>query len=144
MARPRDHEIDGGLRALAPALDALRAPEPPVALVERALLAARAELLRAPVRAPRPALPAVPPGFGRELARLLAGTAPALALVVLWNALVLRLAAPLLSAWLPEGLAVAALAAYALAALGGLGLVYGSLPFAAHRRALARRREVVA
>jgi hypothetical protein len=144
MASSRHDDVAAGLRELAPALDALLAPQPPAALVERVLLAARAELLRAPVPAPRPALPAVPPGFGRELARLLVGTAPALALVLLWNALVLRVAAPLLVAWLPEGVAFAALTAYALAALGGLGLVYGSLPFAAHRRALARRREVVA
>jgi hypothetical protein len=60
---------------------------------------------------------------------------------VLWNALVILMAPALLSQWLPSGVASGLVAVYAFAALGWLALVYGSLPFVAHRRALARQQE---
>lgn len=137
--RPEDAAVEEALRHLGPALDAVRVPPPPEALVERTLLAARAELARLPETRAIPA--AVAPGFGWELARLVAVAALPLLVVVAWNVLLVRMGGPLLEAWLPEGFVTALLGAYALGVLGWTALVFGTLPFAAHRRAWRRRQE---
>ena len=134
----RDEEIRAGLRRLAQALDAVEAPRPPAELVDRTLRAARVELARA---LPEPARAAMPVGFKRELARLLGLSAAPGALALLWNALVVVLAPSILTSWLPAPVASALVGLYAFAALGWLALVYGSLPFVAHRRALMRHQE---
>ena len=137
--RRRDEETRAGLRHLAPALDALPARHPSTELVDRTLRAARAELAQ-PVSEPvRATLPA---GFGREFARLLGLSAAPGALALAWNALVLVLAPPILAQWVPAPIASAFVGLYVFAALGWFALVYGSLPFVAHRRALKRHREV--
>ncbi len=106
-------------------------PEPPRALVERTLRAARAELRAG--YAPR---------FRRELLRLAAPAAAGLPLVVAWNLGVAWSASLLLSAWLPawapRELAVALPGFYLFGALGWLALFWGALPALAHHR-LARR-----
>jgi hypothetical protein len=136
--RRRDAELEAALRQLGPALDRVEVPPPPPALVDRALLAARAELARPPMAPVRPGLA---PGFGRELARLLALTAAPLALLVLVNAAIVWNAPGWLADWLPAPLLALGAAAWAFGALGWLALVWGSLPFVAHRRALTRLRE---
>lgn len=137
--RRRDAQLEEALRQLGPALDGVEVPPPPSELVDRALLAARAELARPVAVAARPALPA---GFGRELARLLALTAAPLALVLALNAAILLTAPEWLSGWLPAPLVSFGVAAWAFGALGWLALVWGSLPFVAHRRALTRLQEI--
>ena len=129
------------LAVLAPLLDA-PAPAPPAALVERTLRLALAELARPP--ALLPGVPVVraqlPVGFRRELARLLAVALPVLALGLAWAALVFRLGASWLEAWLPAELAVVLVGAQLLAGLSALGLTTASLPLLAHHRALLRMR----
>jgi hypothetical protein len=145
--RPRDADLARELARLARELDAVPALNPPEALVARTLALARAELAR--TRAPAAPLPpgaraALPAGFARELLRLLGLAAAPLTLALAWNAAVLALAWPLLSAALPEPLAVGLVVAYGFGALGWLALATASLPFAAHRKALARHPEVAA
>lgn len=145
---PRDREALR--RALGPAagpLDAGRTPAPPPELVEAArrravaLLRAETNLARAEAGAGAPAR-RWPAGFRRELLRLLgAALVPGSVVLALNLALLLR-APTLLERWLPEPLATALPAAWALGALGWLSLVVASLPFLAHRRATARPREV--
>jgi hypothetical protein len=134
--RSTEH-LETELARLAPRLDELQVGEPPTALVERTLRAARLELARTPAA---PVSQPLPAGFKRELVRVLSLTAAPGALAIVWNALVILVAPALLSQWLPEGIAGALVAAYAFAALGWLALVYGSLPFVAHRRALMRHQ----
>ena len=113
------------------ALVAEPGPEPPPALVERTLRAARAELRAG--QGPR---------FWRELLRLAAPAAAGLPLVVAWNLAVAWGAWLALSAWLPawvpRELATALPAFYLFGAIGWLALFWGALPALAHHR-LARR-----
>ncbi len=146
MARHRPLDpAERALQRLAPRLDALTAPEPPAALVERTLARARAELAAAAPAVQIRRVPAtgLPAGFVPELLRLLGATAAPLALVVAWNTLVVVLGPRLLAGWLPAPLALAVVVAYGLGALGWLALVYGSLPLVAHHRALARQGEAL-
>ena len=117
------------LRSLAAALDSLPAPEP------------RPELLAATRARARAAL-APPAGFGTELLRVFAGAAAVLPFVVLWNWAVLAVGEELLAPFLPAPLLAALAAGWVLAASGWLALLYGSIPFLAHRRALRRLNEV--
>jgi hypothetical protein len=137
-----EDRLEAELRALAPLLDRLAAPPAPPALVERTLRLASAELRRPPAIAPgvASAREQLPVGFRRELARLVAVTLPALALVLAWDAFLLQQGPAWLSAWLPAKLAFALVAAHVLAALGWIGLTYASLPLVAYRRALLRLR----
>ncbi len=117
------------LRSLAAALDALPAPEPPPELLATTLSRARTAL-------------APPAGFGRELLRVFAGAAAVFPLVVLWNWAVLSAGEELLAPFLPAPLLTALAAGWVLAASGWLALLYGSIPFLAHRRVLRRLNEV--
>ncbi len=144
--RRRQDELMRELAQLVPALDRVRAPEPSDALVQRTLTLARAELARTAASAspaPRRVRATLPAGFAGELLRLLGLAAAPLVLALAWNVTVIALAWPLLSAALPEALAVGLVAAYGFGALGWLALATASLPFAAHRKALARRPEVM-
>jgi hypothetical protein len=141
--RDRDDAISRELEALRPRLDEFRVEEPPLALVERTLRRAGAELAR------RPALAAgvdgsasLPAGFYRELARLVAASLPPLALVLATTVFVVGAGASWLASWLPAPLVAALTAAYALGTLGWLAVVYGALPLAAHHRARLQLREV--
>ena len=138
----RDDRLEAELGALAPLLDRLEPPAPPPALVERTLRLASAELRRAPAIAPGVAASRkdLPVGFRRELVRLVAATLPALALVLAWDAFLLREGSAWLSAWLPARLAFALVAAHVVGGLGWIGLTYASLPLVAHRRTLLRPR----
>src|SRR5215468_2116421 len=144
MSEPRhdDAALATELAALAPLLGRTAAPLPPAALVERTVHLATAELARAPALVPGvgPVRERLPVGFRRELARLLVPALPALALGLLWTALVFRLGASWLAAWLPAGVALVLVAAQLLAGLSALGLITASLPLLAHRRALLRTR----
>lgn len=140
----RPPDLDEELRALAPALDAWNVDDPPDALIERTMNQAR-QLLHAPTAVP--SHEAIPKGFKRELAKLLATIVPPLALVLAWNAFVLfrgpELLGEWLPAWLPSSLAWALPMAYVLGAAGWLALVVGSLPLFAHRRAWNRTQEAL-
>jgi hypothetical protein len=81
---------------------------------------------------------ALPPGFGRELARLLGFAALPLPLLAIGYIGLARAGGAVLSDLLPGFLAPAAGLAIAVTAASWLGLVYGALPFVAHRRALRR------
>ncbi len=144
-ANGEDAALAAELAALAPLLDHARAPAPPAALVERTLQLATAELARAPALLPGVAASdaALPAGFRRELALLLAAALPVLLLGLGWAAVVLRLGPAWLGAWLPADLALALIVAQGIAALSALGLVTASLPLVAHRRALLRLRGAV-
>jgi len=143
--RRRDAELQRWLQELAPRLDALRElPPPPPELLRGTLQAARQELARGRERSPRSPDNRLAEGFPRELARLAAAATPPLLLALAFNAWVVLRGSQLLGALLPEPAAHALPLAYAVGALGWLALVVGSLPLAAHRRALsmlARRRE---
>lgn len=129
------------LAALAAALSDVAELAP-----ERAA-AVRLGVARELVEAARPAPAArreheLPVGFGHELARLVAWSLVPLPLALFGFALLLRLGGALLAEVLP-GVAVSALETIAVFATASwLAVVYGSLPFFAHRRALTRRREV--
>jgi hypothetical protein len=145
--RRREDELSHELAGVAPLLDAVPAPEPSAELVARTLALARAELAAAAAPVPEASWrvrPSLPVGFAGELMRLLGLAAAPLALAIAWNVAVIALAWPLLQALLPEALAVGVVVSYAFGALGWLALATASLPFAAHRLALARRPEVVA
>jgi hypothetical protein len=140
-----DTTLSADLALLAPLLDRVSARAPAKALVEQTLRLAAAELARAPSLLPGVAAvrAQLPPGFGPELARLLATALPALALGVGWAALVLRVGPGWLGVWLPADLALALVIAQGVAALSALGLVTASLPLVAHRRALLRTRGAI-
>jgi hypothetical protein len=131
------------LRVLAPLLGDAAPPGPPAALVDRTLRAARTELAQTAAAAPARVrvLPALPHGYARELALVLAVAAVPALLVAFFNVQVVRIAPELLGRVLPEALALALAAAYAIGSFGWLALSLGSLPFAAHRRARMRGRE---
>lgn len=116
-----------------------------------ALDAARAALGETPSAESVGSMAGMPPGFGRELARLLVFAALPLPLLGLWYAWLARFGSALLADWLPAFVAPAVGLVFAAAAASWLGLVYGALPFVAHRRALRhaprhapRRQEVTA
>jgi hypothetical protein len=132
--RPND-ELERELSALARELDGFRVGAPPRALLEQTLARAKREL-RARVAERR-----LPAGFRRELARVAALAAPALALVVAWNVYALPRLPGLLDHWLPTPLANGLALGYAGAALVCLALAAGFLPIAAHQRARWRARE---
>lgn len=142
--RPDDAWLATELAALAPVLDRAVAPAPPGALLERTLRMAAAELTRHPALLPgvASARSQLPVGFRRELARLVVTSLPALALGVVWAALLIRLGPGWLGAWLPAGVALVLVGAQLVAGLSALGLVTASLPLFAHRRALLRLRGV--
>jgi hypothetical protein len=138
----RDDALEAELRAIAKLLARIEAPAPPTALVARTLRVASAELGRPPALAPgvAAACEELPLGFRRELARLVAATLPALALVLGWDVFLLRQGAPWLAGWLPARLAFVLVAAHVAAGLGFLALAYASLPLFAYRRTLLRVR----
>ena len=127
------------LLALGHALDAEAPPTLPRARAAAIRARAVAELA---VPALAPARPALPPGYRSELARLLFWALLPLPLVVVWYALLFRVAGTLLGALLPEPLIQALGAAFALVVASWLALVYGAIPFAAHYRATRRNPEV--
>jgi hypothetical protein len=87
---------------------------------------------------PAGARPALPPGFARELVRLLGFTALPLPLLAIGYAGLAQAGGALLGDLLPGFLAPAAGFVIAISAASWLGLVYGALPFVAHHRALRR------
>ncbi len=127
------------LLALGHALDAETPPTLPRTRATAIRARAVAELA-APAMAPAPR--ALPPSYGSELARLLFWALLPLPLVVVWYALLFRVAGTLLGALLPEPLIQALGAAFALVVASWLALVYGAIPFAAHYRATRRNPEV--
>jgi hypothetical protein len=113
-----------------------------------AILAAARAALDETSRSVRPdAAAALPPGFGRELARLLGFAALPLPLLVLAYAGLANVGGTLLRDLLPPFLAPVVGLALAVSAASWLGLAYGALPFVAHyrthRRAF-RNDEVIA
>ena len=140
MTELEDARLEADLRAIGKLLDRLGAPSAPPLLVARTLRLASAELRRPPALAPGVAAAhtALPVGFRRELARLVAPTLPALLLVLGWAALLLHEGPAWLGAWLPSRLAFALVAAPVAGGLAWLGLTYASLPLVAHRRARLR------
>lgn len=131
------------LRALADALD--RAPAPELRPELAAALRRRADeelAVASPIAGPAEA--ALPAGYHRELARLLLWAALPLPALVLWYAALFRLGGSLLANLLPHFLVVAIGLAFAAGATSWLALIYGSIPFVAHRRAVSHQREVTA
>jgi hypothetical protein len=126
------------LAALRAGLDAEPSPELPAGLAAQVRRRALEELARGGV----PARAGLPLGFGRELGRILAGAVAALPLVLAWNAAVLVFGGELLRGLLPNGLAIALAAAYALAAAGWLAVLFGALPLVAYGQARRRLQEV--
>jgi hypothetical protein len=137
-----DAELEAELRALAPLLARIATPEPTPALVERTRRLAVAQLGFRPALAPgvASAHEGLPRGFRRELLRLVVATLPGLALLLAWDAFLLREGAAWLAAFLPAGVALALVAAHVVGGLGWIGLTYASLPLVAHRRTLLRPR----
>ncbi len=138
------------LCAIAAELDAWAAAEPRPELVGETLARAAAEL-RAPAPLPsaaavRPAplaiRPALPRGFGRELARIFVVALAPLPLVLVWNWIVIVSFGQLLAGLVPAPLLGALGVAYALAAASWLAVLYGALPFVAHRRVMRLESEV--
>jgi hypothetical protein len=135
------HRAD--LRALAEALDSAPAPELRPELAS-AVQHRAAEALAVASPIPRPAEAGLPPGYRRELARLLLWTALPLPALLLWYAVLFRVGGSLLAGLLPDFLVVAIGFALASGATSWLALIYGSIPFVAHRQAVRRQREVMA
>jgi hypothetical protein len=81
----------------------------------------------------------LPEGYARELARILAWAMLPLPLVMFIYAQLFQLGGALLGQWLPQAVVLAIGAAAALGASSWMAFVYGSIPFVAHRRALAAR-----
>jgi hypothetical protein len=128
------------IETLARELDGLPEAVPPSALALRTRRFARMELAAARESTRGDELvpsngAALPPGFARECARLLAGALAALPLVVAWNALVLWVGGGVLASLLPEPVLGVVAGAYVASVAGGLAFLYGSIPFVAHRRA---------
>jgi hypothetical protein len=131
------------LRALADALDCAPAPElRPELAAELHRRAAEELAVASPV--PRPAETGLPAGYHRELARLLLWAALPLPALALWYAALFRVGGSLLADLLPDFLVVMIGFAFAAGAASWLALIYGSIPFVAHRRAVRRQREVTA
>jgi hypothetical protein len=137
-----DARLEAELRALAPLLDQVAAPEATPALVERTRRLAIAQLGFRPALAPGVASvrEELPRGFRRELVRLVVATLPALALLLAWDAFLLQEGAAWLEGFLPAGLALALVATHVVGGLGWIGLTYASLPLVAHRRTSLRLR----
>jgi hypothetical protein len=134
----RDH-----LLALTDALDS-----EPVAVV----LPARVEAMRrralaelagagAPTAA-RAGEVGLPIGFRRELLRLLLWAVLPLPALLLWYAALVRVGGALLAGVLPTFFVYLIGFAFAVGTASWLALIYGAIPFFAHRRALYRRRGV--
>ena len=134
--------IDRELARLAPSLDSLQVMPPSEGLVDRTLQLASAEL-RAGRQTDLQGHTVVPAGFRRELARLLGASALSLPLFALWNLAVLWVGHQILAVWLPASFTWGLAGAYLFGAIGWLGLVLGTLPVLAHRRALLRHHEAV-
>jgi hypothetical protein len=137
--------VEGELRAVADAFAAL--PEPTVSdrVVARTLLRGRAEVVAGAI-AERSAVVSrrtLPPGFGRELARLLAVALAALPAVLVWNVVVIRFGGRLLEGLLPEPVLGVLAGAYVASVAGWLAFLYGSIPFVAHRRVQRTSSEVM-
>ena len=126
------------LRAVVGALEADPGPalaqEVASAVERRALEALRRRAPAPPERAPA----ALPPGYRRELVRLLSWTLPPLPLAALCVAGALALGRMLLADWLPAALLWWLGFALVLSALSWAALIYGSLPFVAYHRTLRR------
>ena len=143
----RDEEIRRALEELGPELDRFAVGDAPDHLVERSMRRARGLLLAPPRRAATTTdtpVAVLPKGFKRELARLLALTAPVAAATFVCLAFLWERLPEWLGVLLPAGIAAAATGAWAIAAVTLLSLTYGSLPFFAHQRVLrASDRESV-
>lgn len=135
------------LRELAEALDGWSGREPPPELLATTWHQVSARLAEAPsagFRSIQGELASLPVGFARECLRLLGGALLPLPFVVAWNLVVLALGQQLLGGLLPSSLLAALALGYGLAAAGWIALIYATIPFAAHWRALRRVREVPA
>ena len=133
----RDEEIRRALQELGPELDSFGVTDAPDHLVERTLRRARGQLLAPERRAPAEVVsPLLPKGFKRELARLLALTAPVAAATVVCLAFVWERLPEWLGSLLPAGIAATVTGAWLVGAVTLLSLTYGSLPFFAHQRVM--------
>ena len=143
----RDQEIRRALEELGPELDGFAVTDAPDHLVERTMRRSRAQLLAPPRRGNANAetsAAVLPKGFKRELARLLAVTAPVVVATIACLAFLWERLPDWLGVLLPAGIAAAATGAWAISAATLLSLTYGSLPFFAHQRVLrASNRESV-
>lgn len=145
MTRHEEEAEDGNVsrEAIAALLGDSGTPHPlsPTADVfDRALRGARAELARGAESAPARGLPRF---FRRELLRVGAAVALPTAALVMLHLFVLRSLPGLLDGLVPEGVIWAGAAVYAASSLGWLALAVGTLPFAAHHRAVMRGRRDV-
>ncbi|MDJ0788944.1 MAG: hypothetical protein QNK05_19230 [Myxococcota bacterium] len=111
---------------------------PTADVFDRALRGARSELARTR-EAPAPAT-GLPRFFRRELIKLSAAVAVPTALLVALHLSLLGAIPVLLGGVLPEAVIWFVSATYAASSLGWLALAVGTVPFAAHRRALMRGR----
>ena len=136
--------VEAELASLARGLGALPAAAPSEPLVAGTLLRAREELTSGLAGSRRGAVSAqvLPPGFVRELVRLLAIALAALPAVLAWNAVVIRFGGELLARLLPEPLLGVVAGAYLASVAGWLAFLYGSIPFVAHRRVRRTTSEV--
>jgi len=131
------------LCSLAEALDGAPAPELHPELAAALHRRATEELaIASPI--PGPAEAGLPPGYHRELARLLLWTSLPLPALLLWYAALFRIGGSLLADLLPGFLVVMIGFAFAAGATSWLALIYGSIPFVAHRQAVRRQQEVMA
>lgn len=145
-ACPRCHAHATALEQLDEGLGGIAVPAPSPAY--RAALDARLrDELRgtgaAPAAVPDAPRAALPRGYRRELARLLLAAVAPLPLVLLWNVGVLVLGSELLRGVVPDGLVNLLGVLYAIAAAGWLAILYGAVPFVAHRQVSQRHREVL-
>ncbi|MDH3212147.1 MAG: hypothetical protein OEM05_06655 [Myxococcales bacterium] len=130
------------LRVLADVLDARPLPE--LGAERAAALRRRATAELSAAAAIRPATAGLPPGYRRELVRLLAWAALPLPAVLLVYAALFRFGAAFLADWLPAALVTAIGAAFALGTASWMALIYGSIPFVAQRAAVRRTAQRMA
>ena len=123
------------LQTLSEVLDSLPEAEPSPVRALATLTAATAELRGARLIRSGRTTPALAPGFGRELGRLLAFAALPIPLLALWYSALLRFGGAFLAEWLPDFLVAPIGLAFGLSAASWLGLVYASIPVVADRRA---------
>jgi len=137
--------VEQELRALADGFATLVEPAASEKLVARTVLRGRAELVAGAIaeRSVPASRRTLPPGFGRELARLLAVALAALPVVVVWNVVVIRFGGRLLEGLLPEPVLGVVAGAYVASVAGWLAFLYGSIPFVAHRRVQRTSSEVM-
>ncbi len=79
--------------------------------------------------------PPLPIGYGREFARLLIAALLPLPIVLAWNAALFNVVGDVLAGFVPELLLRIAAGGYVITAVGWAALLFGSIPFLAHRRA---------